>query len=106
MTIQSEIKAVQAATRKRIAAIRARERKLQQKVDLRIVELLREKHPKAASELEATAREQLAAEAARRSSTAKRSTAKAVGVPESVAAPNSHDDGDAHGYGHDSRSGS
>ena len=102
MSMNDEIKAVQAAARKRIAAIRAGDAKVQLKHDLRVVALLRKEHPQATATLDAAARDELAAEAATRSAAA----AVAASMPSGGAAPSGNDDSDAHGNDHDDWSGS
>ena len=71
-TIEEEIAAVKEAAQNRLRRLRERERKQQQALDLRVVVLLREKHPSAYEKLLAEAQAQLEAEAARRADRARR----------------------------------
>ena len=106
MTLNDEIEAVKAATRKRIAAIRAREAKVQQRLDLRVVALLRERHPDAAVKLEAAARDEIAAEVGERSAVAAAAAAKRAEASKSVPAPSGREYSDADRDDHDHGSGS
>lgn len=92
MTIEDEIAAVKAAAEKKLRRLRERERKHQQAIDARLLALLRSHHVDVAAQLEAEAREQLAAETAHRSANAKASRQPRSSEPSTVVnTHNSHD---------------
>lgn len=81
MTIEDEIAAVKTAAEKKLRTLRERERRQQQAVDQRLIMLLRDEHAKLADQLEAMAREQLAAETASRSAKAKAAKRRSAEAP-------------------------
>lgn len=90
MSIEDEIAAVKAAAQKKLQRLRERERKEQQVLDQRVIELLRSQHSVLAGQLDAAAREALKTEAAMRSG-----RAKAARSPGAVPSVNTGGGGDA-----------
>ena len=98
MSVQNEIKAAKAAHTARMKRLREKERREQQRIDERMIGLLREQQPELASHLEAAARTALAGEARLRAERASAAAAERQAHTEPVSASSSHGDVDAHRY--------